>query len=143
MLYYCTPPPCPFPPSLRHCRNGSQYQPWHCPKTQTYTSSNHVDDKNWVICIQPSCSSQGNTNLENGQSREENGRKLELGLAPYLPMVNKAMTRMVEVGVVVVVLVDRSNVDACQTSLGATPGVITIVATNTMDARATFSNFGF
>ena len=56
--------------------------------------------------------------------------------------VNQAVTSAVNAGVVVVVAAGNSNASACNYSPSSTPAALTVGATTTTDARASYSNFG-
>lgn len=56
--------------------------------------------------------------------------------------VNDAVTRAISAGVVFAVSAGNSNVDACQQSPASTPSALTVGATTSTDARASYSNFG-
>ena len=61
------------------------------------------------------------------------------GLSPSL---NSAVDRAVADGISVVVAAGNSNADACSYSPSSTPSAITVGATNLLDNRASFSNWG-
>ena len=56
--------------------------------------------------------------------------------------LDAAVASLVSLGVPVVVAAGNSNVDACTTSPARAPSAITVAATTTVDARASYSNFG-
>jgi hypothetical protein len=56
--------------------------------------------------------------------------------------LNNAVQKMVDAGVVVVVAAGNSNADACSSSPASLATAITVGATTTSDARASYSNFG-
>lgn len=56
--------------------------------------------------------------------------------------VDTAVTNLVNDGVVLAVAAGNSNVDACTTSPARAAAAITVGATSSNDARASFSNFG-
>jgi len=56
--------------------------------------------------------------------------------------VNAAVDRATADGVTVVVAAGNSNADACSASPASAPNAITVGATTSTDARASFSNFG-
>lgn len=56
--------------------------------------------------------------------------------------VDAAVASLVSSGVPVVAAAGNSNVDACTTSPARAPSAITVGATTTADARASYSNFG-
>jgi subtilisin family serine protease len=56
--------------------------------------------------------------------------------------VNDAATRMTNAGVSLAVAAGNENQDACNTSPGSAPSAISVGATTTTDARASFSNWG-
>ena len=56
--------------------------------------------------------------------------------------LNDAVTRAVADGVVVVVAAGNSSADACTSSPSSTPSALTVGATDSGDARASFSNYG-
>ena len=56
--------------------------------------------------------------------------------------IDAAVQRMINDGVVVVVAAGNSNVDACNSSPARAAGAITVGATTSTDARASYSNFG-
>lgn len=66
---------------------------------------------------------------------------MSLGAATS-PTVDAAVERLVAAGVTAAVAAGNSNVDACATSPARTPSAITVGATDSTDARATYSNFG-
>jgi hypothetical protein len=55
---------------------------------------------------------------------------------------NDAVTASINSGVVYGIAAGNSNADACSSSPASTPTAITVGATDTNDARASFSNFG-
>lgn len=56
--------------------------------------------------------------------------------------LNSAVASLTSKGFVVVVAAGNSNADACKSSPASAPSAITVGATNSNDARASFSNFG-
>ena len=56
--------------------------------------------------------------------------------------LNTAVQRTIDDGVSVVVAAGNSNVDACTTSPASAPNAITVAASDSLDARASFSNWG-
>jgi aqualysin 1 len=56
--------------------------------------------------------------------------------------VNDAATRMTNAGVSLAVAAGNENQDACNTSPGSAPSAISVGATTSSDARASFSNWG-
>ena len=52
------------------------------------------------------------------------------------------MTNAINAGVTFAVAAGNSNMDACTTSPARTPGALTVGATTSADARASFSNYG-
>ncbi len=66
---------------------------------------------------------------------------LSLGGSRYDP-VDAAMAAAVADGIVVVVAAGNSNADACGSSPARAPLAITVGATDSIDAKASFSNFG-
>lgn len=56
--------------------------------------------------------------------------------------VDTAVANLVADGVVAVVAAGNSNVDACTSSPARTPSALTVGATTSTDARASYSNFG-
>jgi subtilisin family serine protease len=56
--------------------------------------------------------------------------------------VDTAVANLVRKGVTVVVAAGNSNADACRSSPAREPSAITVGATTSVDARATYSNFG-
>ena len=56
--------------------------------------------------------------------------------------VDTAVSNMIADGVVVAVAAGNSNADACASSPARVPGAITVGATTSSDARASFSNYG-
>jgi len=56
--------------------------------------------------------------------------------------LNTAVANAVADGVTMVVAAGNENQDACKTSPASTPSAITVGATSSADARASFSNFG-
>ncbi len=56
--------------------------------------------------------------------------------------VNAAVAGAVAKGVTMVVAAGNSNADACQTSPASEPSAITVGATSSNDARASYSNYG-
>jgi aqualysin 1 len=56
--------------------------------------------------------------------------------------VNAAVAGAVASGVTVAVAAGNSNADACQSSPSSEPSALTVGATTTTDARASYSNFG-
>lgn len=56
--------------------------------------------------------------------------------------VNNAVQNAINSGVTFVVAAGNSNADACSYSPASTPGAITVGATNSSDARSSFSNYG-
>ncbi len=56
--------------------------------------------------------------------------------------LNDAVTRAVADGITMVVAAGNSNVDACTSSPSSAPAAITVGATSSTDARASFSNWG-
>ena len=56
--------------------------------------------------------------------------------------VDAAVSRMVDAGVTVVVAAGNSNADACNSSPARAAAAITVGATTSSDARASYSNFG-
>lgn len=61
------------------------------------------------------------------------------GLSPTL---DNAVSSLIADGVTVVVAAGNSNADACNTSPARVPAALTVGATASNDARASFSNFG-
>jgi len=61
---------------------------------------------------------------------------------PVSSSLNQAVTNSISAGVVYAVAAGNSNADACATSPASTPKALTIGATGSNDARASFSNFG-
>jgi subtilisin family serine protease len=55
---------------------------------------------------------------------------------------NDAVTNSIADGVVYAIAAGNSNANACNSSPASTPNAITVGATDTNDARASFSNFG-
>ena len=66
---------------------------------------------------------------------------LSLG-GPASSAVDTAVQNMINDGVTVAVAAGNSNVDACSTSPARLPAAITVGATASTDARASFSNYG-
>lgn len=66
---------------------------------------------------------------------------LSLG-GPASSAVDTAVQNMINDGVTVAVAAGNSNVDACSTSPARLPAAITVGATASNDARASFSNYG-
>ncbi|MGI9616172.1 MAG: S8 family serine peptidase [Acidimicrobiales bacterium] len=66
---------------------------------------------------------------------------LSLG-GPQSAALENAVDRLHNAGVVVVVVAGNLNEDACATSPASATDAITVAATDTNDARASFSNFG-
>ena len=60
----------------------------------------------------------------------------------YSSSVNTAVANAVKAGVTMVVAAGNSNVDACNSSPASEPSAITVGATTSTDARASYSNFG-
>ncbi len=60
----------------------------------------------------------------------------------YSSAVNTAATNMVNSGVFLAVASGNSNADACNSSPASAAGTITVNASSSTDARATFSNYG-
>jgi aqualysin 1 len=56
--------------------------------------------------------------------------------------VNQAVTNSINAGVVYAVAAGNSGADACGTSPASTPKALTVGATGSNDARASFSNYG-
>ncbi|MDD2545854.1 MAG: S8 family peptidase [Burkholderiaceae bacterium] len=67
---------------------------------------------------------------------------LSLGMSGVSTAVNSAVAGAVGKGVTVVVAAGNSNVDACTSSPGSEPSAITVGATDSNDARASYSNWG-
>ena len=61
---------------------------------------------------------------------------------PVSSSLNQAVTNSISAGVVYAVAAGNSNADACATSPASTPKALTIGATGSNDARASFSNYG-
>jgi subtilisin family serine protease len=61
---------------------------------------------------------------------------------PVSATLNAAVTRSIAAGVTYAVAAGNDNTDACGQSPAATPTAITVGATDSTDARASFSNFG-
>ncbi|MBC7291708.1 MAG: S8 family peptidase, partial [Actinotalea sp.] len=66
---------------------------------------------------------------------------LSLG-GPASSAVDTAVQNVIDDGVTVVVAAGNSNVDACSTSPARVAGALTVGATASNDARASFSNYG-
>lgn len=66
---------------------------------------------------------------------------LSLG-GPASSAVDTAVQNVIDDGVTVAVAAGNSNVDACRTSPARLPAAITVGATASNDARASFSNYG-
>ena len=66
---------------------------------------------------------------------------MSLGGGYYSP-VNTAVANAVAAGVTFAVAAGNSNADACASSPSSTPEAITVGATTSTDARASYSNFG-
>ena len=60
----------------------------------------------------------------------------------FSPSMNSAIDRAVADGISMVVAAGNSNADACSSSPSSAPNAITVAASNLMDARASFSNWG-
>jgi subtilisin family serine protease len=60
----------------------------------------------------------------------------------FSPSLNSAIDRAVADGISMVVAAGNSNADACSYSPSSAPSAITVAASNLMDARASFSNWG-
>jgi len=60
----------------------------------------------------------------------------------YSQALNDALDSIVENGIVVVTASGNENTDACRKSPGSAPLAINVGATNSNDARASFSNYG-
>jgi len=60
----------------------------------------------------------------------------------FSPSMNSAIDRAVADGISMVVAAGNSNVDACTASPSSALSAITVAASNLMDARASFSNWG-
>jgi subtilisin family serine protease len=56
--------------------------------------------------------------------------------------VNAAVARAVDAGVTMVVAAGNSNADACRSSPASEPKALTVGATTSSDARASYSNYG-
>ena len=56
--------------------------------------------------------------------------------------LNRAVESLADSGVAVAVAASNSSADACKTSPASAKGVITVAASDRVDARAPFSNFG-
>ncbi|HVI00124.1 MAG TPA: S8 family peptidase, partial [Enhygromyxa sp.] len=56
--------------------------------------------------------------------------------------VDQAVENLVDEGVVVVVAAGNKNTSACNYSPARAPGAITVAASNSLDQRASFSNYG-
>jgi subtilisin family serine protease len=67
---------------------------------------------------------------------------LSLGSTGGSDLIDEAVQRAVSAGVVVVAAAGNSGADACAVSPGREPVAVTVGATTTSDARASFSNFG-
>lgn len=66
---------------------------------------------------------------------------MSLGGGAYQPM-DDAVTNLINSGVTVVVSAGNNNTDACTQSPARVAGAITVAATTSQDARASYSNFG-
>ena len=60
----------------------------------------------------------------------------------YSPMLNDAVTNVVNSGVFVAVAAGNSSDDACYYSPASAPGTYTVAAEDKTDTRASFSNYG-
>ena len=60
----------------------------------------------------------------------------------FYQAVNDAVEALVGSGITAAIAAGNSNADACQTSPASAPSAITVGATSSTDARASFSNFG-
>ena len=94
------------------------------------------------------CNGSGTwTGVINGMNWVANNRVLpavanmSLG-GSYSSTVNSAATNMVNRGVTVAVAAGNSNANACNYSPASASGVITVGATTSTDAKASFSNYG-
>lgn len=67
---------------------------------------------------------------------------MSLGMSGVSTAVNSAVAGAVGKGVVMVVAAGNSNVNACSASPASEPSAITVGATTSNDARASYSNFG-
>jgi subtilisin family serine protease len=67
---------------------------------------------------------------------------MSLGTSGIVSSLDSAVASLVSTGVSVVVAAGNSNVDACTSSPARVASAITVGATTTADARASFSNFG-
>ena len=73
--------------------------------------------------------------------RSKSVANLSLG-GPRSTVMNNAMVRAVNAGVVVVVAAGNENADACNVSPASASGVISVGSTTRSDSRSDFSNFG-
>lgn len=60
----------------------------------------------------------------------------------YSASVNDAVTKAIAAGVTFAVAAGNSGADACSTSPASTPNALTVGATESNDARASYSNYG-
>jgi hypothetical protein len=60
----------------------------------------------------------------------------------YSKMLNKAVEKLVEIGIYVVVAAGNENNNACNVSPASAKGVLTVMASDNLDNRAYFSNYG-
>jgi len=110
---------------------------------KTYGVAKKVNLKALKVCTPTGCS--GNAVVaaidyvaEQGGRRVVNG-SLSVG---YWETGNRIIESLVQDGVVVVVSAGNLNIDACTQSFASSGAVITVGATDWVDVRAHFSNYG-
>jgi subtilisin family serine protease len=91
------------------------------------TSSSVIAGLDWILANHPT-GTPGVVNMSLGGGASSS--------------LDAAVTRLIDSGFVVAVAAGNSNLDACNASPARVPGAVTVGATTTADARASYSNFG-
>jgi len=120
----------------------------------TAAGTNYGIARNANIFAAKICNSQGQCATSNqiraiqwaANRRSTTGRKvvgnMSVGGKGSSPSINSAIQAAVRVGVIIVVAAGNDNQNACGYTPASAPDAFTVGATDSMDKRSTFSNFG-